>query len=351
MKTYFLGGSSPSGFSPAFGDVISDNDSFTYIIKGGPGTGKSSLMKKLLAEFADDENELYLCSSDPDSADMVVLKKQKVNFIDGTAPHVCDPEYPGAVQEIVNMGDCWDGDKLRACKDELIAADSEYRQFHARCRKCLAAAAAVLADTRAISDSALNLPKLDGFIKRLAKKILPAKSVGEGKLVCRRISAVTPKGYLTLIPEGDTIYLLGDDFYSGSEYFLRSFASLAVKKGLTAEVSVCTVHADEFFEHLRIPELSISFISSNPINRTAPAEKIFVNFDRFYDKQMLFVRKNRLKFNKAAANDLVDEAVTALKNAKAAHDELEKFYIDAVDFSKSEKIYKTLCKKIKIRNN
>ena len=282
---------------------------------------------------------------------MVVLKKQKVNFIDGTAPHVCDPEYPGAVQEIVNMGDCWDSDKLRACKDELIAADSEYRQFHARCRKCLAAAAAVLADTRAISDSALNLPKLDGFIKRLAKKILPAKSVGEGKLVCRRISAVTPKGYLTLIPEGDTIYLLGDDFYSGSEYFLRSFASLAVKKGLTAEVSVCTVHADEFFEHLRIPELSISFISSNPINRTAPAEKIFVNFDRFYDKQMLFVRKNRLKFNKAAANDLVDEAVTALKNAKAAHDELEKFYIDAVDFSKAEKIYKTLCKKIKIRNN
>ena len=349
MKTYFLGGSSPSGFSPAFEDVIADTDSFTYIIKGGPGTGKSSLMKKLLAEFADDENELYLCSSDPDSADMVVLKKHHVNLVDGTAPHVCDPEYPGAVQEIINMGDCWDSGKLRSQKDELIAADSEYRQFHARCRKCLAAAAAVLADTRAISDSALNQPKLDGFIKRLGKKLIPSKPLGEGKLVLRRISAVTPKGYLTLMPEGDTIYLLGDDFYSGSEYFLRSFASLAVKKGLTAEVSICTLHADEFFEHLRIPEISLSFISSNPINKTAPPEKIYVNFDRFYDKQVLFARKNRLKFNKTAANDLVDEAVAALKNAKAAHDELEKFYINAVDFSKTEKIYNALCDKI--RNN
>lgn len=349
MKTYFLGGSSPSGFAPAFEDIVADTDSYTYIIKGGPGTGKSSLMKKLLAEFADDENELYLCSSDPDSADMAVLKKQRVNIVDGTAPHVCDPEYPGAVQEIVNMGDCWDSEKLRSCKDELIAVDSEYRQYHQRCRKCLAAAAAVLADTRAISDSALNIPKLDGFIKRLAKKVLPQKALGEGKLVCRRISAVTPKGYLTLLPEGDTIYLLGDELYSGSEYFLRSFAALAVKKGLTAEVSVCTIHADEFFEHLRIPELSLSFISSNPINKTAPPENIFVNFNRFYDKQMLYARKNRLKFNKAAANDLVDEAVTALKNAKAAHDELEKFYINAVDFSKAEKIFQALCKKI--RNN
>ncbi|MGN0603066.1 MAG: ATPase [Oscillospiraceae bacterium] len=347
MKTYFLGGSSPSGFSPAFEDVVADTDHHTYIIKGGPGTGKSSLMKKLLAEFEDSENELYLCSSDPDSADMVRLKKQKVNFVDGTAPHVCDPEYPGAVQEIINMGDCWDSALLQSQKDELIAADSEYRQYHLRCRKCLCAAAAVLADTRAIADSALNRPKLDGFVKRLAKKLLPQKPQDGGKLVYRRISAVTPKGYLTLLPEGDKIYLLGDEFYSGSEYFLRSFAELAVKKGLTAEVSVCTVHADEFFEHLRIPELAISFISSNPLNKTAPEENTFVNFSRFYDKQALYTRKNRLKFNKNAANELVEEAVTALKNAKAAHDKLETFYINATDFSKAEKIFITLRDKLR----
>ena len=61
----------------------------------------------------------------------------------------------------------------------------------------------------------------------------------------------------------------------------------------------------------------------------------------------MYNRKNRLKFNKNAANELVDEAVTALKNAKAAHDKLETFYINAVDFSKSEKIFITLRDKIR----
>lgn len=342
MRTFFLGGSSPEGFSPAFEDVVSNTDFHTYIIKGGPGTGKSSLMKKLLSEFEDSENELYICSSDPDSADMVSLKKHKVNLVDGTAPHTVDPEYPGAVQEIVNMGDCWDSKLLESKKEELIAADTEYRQFHARCRKCLSAAAAVLADTRTIAGNALNIKKLDGFTTRFAKKILTQKCADTGRLVFRRISSVTPKGYMTLIPEGDKIYLLSDDLYTASERFLRNLAQLAVKKGYTAEISTCTIHNDEFFEHLRIPELSVSFISSNPVNKTSAEENIFINFGRFYDKQILYNRKNRLKFNRSAAGELIDEAVLALKNAKAAHDKLEEFYIEAVDFKKAEKIFKKL---------
>lgn len=347
MKTYFLGGSSPSGFSPAFEDIVADTDYHTYIIKGGPGTGKSSLMKRLLAEFENDENELFLCSSDPDSADMIRLAEKKVNFIDGTSPHICDPEYPGAVQEIINMGDCWDSSLLISKKNELIAADGEYRQFHQRCRKCLAAAASVLADTRAISDNALNFAKLDGFIKRFAKKIFPTKSSGEGRLIFRRISAVTPKGYLTLMPEKDRIILLRDEYYSGSEHFLREFAEIAVSRGLTAEVSICTVHSDEVYEHLRIPELSISFISSNPMNRVEVESAEFVNFSRFYDKKLIYSRKNRLKFNKNAVNELLGEAVVALKNAKDAHDRLESFYIEAVDFSKAESIFRRLCNELR----
>lgn len=343
LKTYFLGGSSPSGFSPAFEDIVADTEHHTYIIKGGPGTGKSSLMKRLLAEFENDKNELFLCSSDPDSADMIRLAEQKVNFVDGTSPHICDPEYPGAVQEIINMGDCWDSSLLISRKKELIAADGEYRQFHQRCRKCLAAAAAVLADTRAISDNALNTAKIDGFIKRFSKKLFPLKPVGDGRLIFRRLSAVTPKGYMTLMPENDRIFLLCDEYYSGAEYFLREFAEIAVSRGLTAEVSVCTVHADEVYEHLRIPELSMCFISSNPMNKTEQAEAERINFGRFYDKKLIYSRKNRLKFNKNAVNELLGEAVNALKNAKDAHDRLESFYIEAVDFSKAESIFRRLC--------
>lgn len=346
LNTYFLGGNTPAGFRSAFDDVIGDTDYYTYIIKGGPGTGKSSLMKKILAAFPDEDRELYICSSDPDSADAAVLKEHKVIIVDGTAPHVYDPEYPGAVQEIVNLGDCWDGEKLRSEKDGVIAATKGYKQFHARCRRCLAAAASVIGDTAQIAGAALNFGKLDGFISRLSAKLLPQKPVGEGRTVLRRISAVTPKGCMTLIPENDTVYLLNDSYYAGTDYFLRSFAENAVRKGLTAEISVSALHEDEFFEHMRIPELNLSFISSNPVCSISLEEKIPVNFMRFYIKEVLSSKKARLKFNAAAASELTEEAVKALTSAKAAHDRLEEFYIDAVDFDKAEKICEKLIAEI-----
>lgn len=347
LNTYFLGGNTPGGFRSAFDDVIDNTDYYTYIIKGGPGTGKSSLMKKILAAFPDEDRELYICSSDPDSADAVVLKEHKVIVVDGTAPHVYDPEYPGAVQEIVNLGDCWDSERLRSEKEGVIAAAKGYKQYHTRCRRCLAAAASVIGDTYQIAEAALNYSKLDGFISRLSAKLLPQKPVGEGKTVLRRISAVTPKGCMTLIPENDTVYLLNDSYFAGTDYFLRSFAEKAVRKGLTAEISVSALHEDEFFEHLRIPELNISFISSNPVSKISLEEKIPVNFMRFYSKEVLSAKKARLKFNAAAASELTEEAVKALENAKAAHDKLEEFYIDAVDFSKTEKICEKLISEIK----
>ncbi|MCD7730327.1 MAG: hypothetical protein LUI05_02375 [Oscillospiraceae bacterium] len=304
-------------------------------------------MKRILEAFPNEERELYLCSSDPDSADAIYLKKHKVVFVDGTAPHVFDPKYPGAVQEIINMGDFWNSGRLQSQKEEIIAAHTDYSRYHIRCRRCLSAAAAVLSDTKQIAADALNYPKLDGFIMRLARKLLPQKSAAEGRMIFRQISAITPKGYITLLPENDTVYLLCDSYHSGSDYFLRSLAETVKQKGLTAEISLCTVHEGEHFEHMRIPELALSFISSTPINDISLAEKIPVNFMRFYGKDYLFGKKTRLKFNAAVAKELQGEAEASLASAKLAHDKLEQFYISSVDFDKIERLCDNFIEKIK----
>ena len=46
-NTFFLGSSGPSGFKTDFGKIINKPEYYTYILKGGPGTGKSTLMKKI----------------------------------------------------------------------------------------------------------------------------------------------------------------------------------------------------------------------------------------------------------------------------------------------------------------
>ena len=59
-----------------------------YILKGGPGCGKSTLMGKIgdWAEEAGLETEYILCSGDPGSLDAVVIPALKAAVVDGTAP-------------------------------------------------------------------------------------------------------------------------------------------------------------------------------------------------------------------------------------------------------------------------
>lgn len=345
---YFLGGSSPDGFRTRFGELIADTDCYTYIIKGGPGTGKSSLMKRLAEAFPEEEKELYHCSSDPDSLDAVFFKRRRVILVDGTAPHTFDPQYPGAVQQILDLGACWDASALRKNKDEIISATAAYLRHHASCRRFLTALSAVLGDTANIGRLALNEDKLDGFVSRLCAKVLPKKrGAEEGKTVFKQLSAITPGGYATFIPSDCTVYLLNDSFYAGSDVFLRRFADIAVSRGYDVCVSVCALHGCEAFEHLLIPELDLAFMTANPLNELEPPEKQPVNFRRFYDKSVLREKKARIHFNEKAVSDLRGEAVQSLINAKTEHDRLEEFYIDAVDFDSVNRIYYSMVSRIK----
>lgn len=345
---YFLGGTSPTGFKTRFGDTIFDTDYRTYIIKGGPGTGKSSLMKKLANVFPEAEKEVYFCSSDPDSIDAMVFTKSKVVFVDGTAPHTFDPEYPGAVQQIVDLGSCWNTTLLRKNKPEIISATADYLHHHGMCRRYVTALSAVAEDTMQVGKLALNTEKLEGFTERLAKKILPKKQEHEeGNIMYRQLSALTPKGYITNIPDNYTIYMLNDKLFDGSETFLRRFSEIAVEKGYDVCVSLITILSGSRFEHIFIPELKVAFLTASPVNEICVSEKQPVNFKRFYDKNIVRQRKMRLKFNESAIKDLRDEAAAALTNAKSEHDKLESYYIKAMDFDKVSSIAEQLGDELK----
>lgn len=91
---YFLGANSPQGFYSLYDQLIKIEDAAAvYILKGGAGCGKSTLMRQV-ALAAEDENEqveYILCSGDPDSLDAIVLPAQGVALVDGTAPHAAAP--------------------------------------------------------------------------------------------------------------------------------------------------------------------------------------------------------------------------------------------------------------------
>lgn len=96
---FFLGANSPSGFYSLYDQLMDPARARDiFILKGGPGCGKSSLMGRVGKAAAEKglAVEYIACSGDPDSLDAVILPQLDAAIVDGTAPHA-----------VVTLGHFW----------------------------------------------------------------------------------------------------------------------------------------------------------------------------------------------------------------------------------------------------
>ena len=92
--SFFLGANSAGGFVSLYDTWIDQkNTQAFYVIKGGAGCGKSTLMKTVAHHLLNMgyEVEYIFCSGDPDSLDGIRIPRKNVAMVDGTAPHRMDP--------------------------------------------------------------------------------------------------------------------------------------------------------------------------------------------------------------------------------------------------------------------
>ena len=92
----FFGASTPDG-SVNYIENLTKSLKNRYFIKGRPGTGKSTFMKKILRKLQDFDYdcEIYYCSFDKNSLDMVLIPELSVCVFDSTAPHELFPSRDG----------------------------------------------------------------------------------------------------------------------------------------------------------------------------------------------------------------------------------------------------------------
>lgn len=91
----FFGTNTFEGIVNEVPHIISDLDT-VYHIKGREGTGKSTFMKKVAEACINHgfDIELYRCSFDPGSIDMVLVPELNICLFDSTDPHAFEPADP-----------------------------------------------------------------------------------------------------------------------------------------------------------------------------------------------------------------------------------------------------------------
>lgn len=343
LKKVFPGGNTSQGFY-SFYDYIIDQQEATriFVIKGGPGVGKSTFMRKIGEEMLKRgyDVEFHCCSSDNGSLDGVVIPAIKVAMLDGTAPHVVDPKNPGAVDEIIHLGDHWNEQGLRSNKKDILACNKEVGRLFNRAYSYLAAAKIFLDEVKFYytGTGAFNAGNFDRKVLELAHEIFKGKNRQTDSPKERHlfITAITPDGPVshlnTIIDNISKRYIIEGDDGTGKNILVRRLMEAAMMRGFDVEAFHCALEPD-LIDHLVIPALDVVIVNSVEPHDLRPR-----NGDTVIDTMECVnpIINEKFLTEKTTARKLyrecMEHAVSFIRQAKAEHDEMEKYYAPYMDF-------------------
>lgn len=354
IKHYFACANSAKGFRNLFSSNLNALDKI-YILKGGPGTGKSSLMKKIGNIFLEQglDAEYIHCSSDPNSLDGVIFREIGVAILDGTAPHVIEPTAPGAIEEYVNLGTAWDINKLTPYKKDILYLQNEISKCYPNAYNKFADALAIHDEWEKIYISEMDFDKANLLTEATTIKLLGNIVLHKDSHVVHRFfGGSTPYGPLDHL--GDIISNISKRYFikgrpgSGKSTMMKKILAVATNRGIDAEVYHCGFDPDSL-DMLLFPELDVCIFDSTAPHEYEPSRPTDEIIDMYTELITPLTDEN----NKEALDDIVKryksttaEGTSCLARAKHLHDELEKYYINATDFSIIDTICNDLVAKI-----
>lgn len=312
VKNYFASANTGDGFVCNF-DYICDQSKpyFQFIIKGGSGTGKSTMMKKIGKYFHQQgyNIEYFYCSSDHESLDGVRIVEKNISVIDGTAPHTFDANLLGVRNKIVDVG--------QFVKPEIKKQEAIILKNISQKKRCFDIAYAYLNSAKTLTEinKIISIENIDNsrinqIIKKIIKKI-PLKT--------QKTHFFQRNLFLQSFSKGETVDLTEKNNYDKILQFecFESEKSF-IFEGVLEELKKQNYEIKCFYDLICPNKISAIEVKNNLIRA-----KIIKNNEKINKK----IEKNDIFIKK-----LINLAENYFFEAKKHHKNLERFYIKNMDF-------------------
>ena len=338
---YFAGGNTARGFYSLF-DSSLEGLNRIFILKGGPGTGKSSLMKdvgKVWSEKGYDIEFLH-CSSDPDSVDGVIVTSLQVAIVDGTAPHVIEPKLPGAVEEYINLGEAWDSKALASRKNDISELSKQVSDAFQMAYRTYAEALKVHDDWEKIYFGNMDFEKANQLTDSLLTSFFGEITLNKpSKVQHRFLGAATPVGAVDFVPnlteDVPKRYFIKGRPGSGKSTMLKKIVAEGEKRGFDIEVYHCGFDPNSL-DMIIIRELGIAIFDSTAPHEYFPSrdsDEIIELYGTIIaegtdEKFAEPIRECTVKYR-----EKMEQGKGFLAKAKSLREQLEAIYIENMDFT------------------
>ncbi len=355
-RHYFPGNNTPKGFFSYYNYILSQREAEKIIcLKGGPGTGKSTFLRKIAEKLIESgENVDFLhCSADDNSLDGILAVDKKIALIDGTRPHVIDPITPGAVDSILNFGEFWDECKISRHKEEILNLTEEKKNAYAIAYNYLKAAKAIEMSLGSIYEKGIEMSEIYGLAADITDKAYRKYdiTVRAGHIKKFFATAITPNGFVSyiksLLQNIHNVYLINSPEGYKNSSFMNLMLDGALYRGFNVEVFYCPMSPETKIEHILIPELSTAFVTTNRWHDIEPweipssldsCEISMIDLNDYMPFYYLEKNKDEVEKLSSLYSHLLKESIVKLGEAKKKHDALEKIYIQHIDFDKVDKL-------------
>ena len=339
---YFASSNSGEGFKNYYHEVFGAAERI-YVIKGGPGTGKSRFMRDT-AEYAKSrgwEGEHYYCSSDPASLDGLILTRgeRRIAVIDGTPPHAWEPQLPGAREQIINLGDFWNADALEKRADEIERINRAKNACWRRAYKWLEGCTDMCDIIRAHGESLIS----ESDVAACASAMLSGVPDGEG--FGTRTALIDSVGMMGRVSSDAfercaTVYALHDHLLT-ADILLRAIIGEARRKKLKIAVSYDPIDA-RLVDGVMVDGGQISAVA---VKQTAPR-----SCEHIYMRDMCACADEAVADEVHRAERCYEKmllgAKAALSDVGNRHFELEQIYVLAMDFDAKQRFTEHFCARV-----
>ena len=340
ILNYYAGGNTARGFYSLYESNIEGLDRI-FILKGGPGTGKSSLIKKVAKVWNEKgyDIELLHCSSDTSSVDGLVIRKLGIGIVDGTAPHVIEPKAPGAVEEYINLGEAWNSALLAEQKTEIQTLAAKKKEAFQTAYQTFARALKIHDDWERYYIHNMDFKAANKLTEELVESLFEGKTLTKKADVRHRfLGAATPAGAKDFVPnltEGLTNrYFIKGRPGSGKSTMLKKLARASEEKGFDVEVYHCGFDPYSL-DMIIVRELGFAIFDSTAPHEYFPERE----GDAIVDMYDITIRsgtderyENEIALVKGRYTEAMQEAIGKLAEAKSWHGKLEEIYVKAMDY-------------------
>ena len=348
-QAYFAAANSARGFISYYAFCFGGEDvRRVYIVKGGPGTGKSRFLGDVANAARAQEYEVsyYYCSSDPLSLDGIVLshpRKGKIALLDGTPPHAVEPTLPGVRDILVNLGDFWDRERLADAQRRIRILGGYKQQCFARAYEYLNTAGRLLDIRDGLIAPCTDTGRLQSAARKLARAMPTGKHYSEHIGLCGSIGMRGKVRLDTYAASAEHLVMLVP-FYGLEYVMMDALAAHAEQKGSEVWRAPHPLRTDKI-DTLYFPENGLCITTAAP---TAPVHAEVRRYDlrRFCNPDALRGVRGEARLAQKMADSALDAATDSFARAGEYHFELESIYSSAMDFGAKERFTKSFCNAI-----